>query len=439
MMAIRVSPALACIMLLAFGSTAAKADSCVDLRTNTVYDCKGVPPSQQAKPAPAKPTGTGLREQLRERLASRSSTEISGQATGQSTGQASRSAQANQAAERIGSAADRANRALTSGAMTTDPAQRAQFRRDYEAAMRDLDKAYDDAAAASPEGRNEILAMKQNANAEFSANAAQTGLIEAPVSQAATAPTEPPPLDQTLFTSCSDADRRGVQTCYEVPPSGYSCRKIQRQNGDDMWKDDQATCDNSDLLGRRNDYFAMARQQQPKPEFGDGDLRKAKAFGAVSAKCEAQLNRMLEGADNDDKEMTYSAYSALRAECDEAMRRLADEADTSLPERKLSSRARMAMDRAMMSDPNKLVELAGATSGDPSYDMGEVLEFAGALLNLIGTFQGAAIGGTRFGTVAPRVGGGGRRGPGAPPPVQTRNNPRPPVQPCPGKYVCTAL
>ena len=408
----------------------ARADSCVDLRTNTVYDCNGAPPAQKSAP-PKQQTGTALRDNIREKISRM-----------QDRSPQNSSSQTDRTAERIKSAGDRANKALTSGAMSSDPKERAQLRRDYQAAMKDLGKAYDDAAAASPDNRAEILAMKQDAEANFAANADQSGLLADLPAQGA--PAAPPAADPNLFTACGPADRQGIRTCYELPPAGMFCRKTLQQNGDRVWTDDQATCDSADILAQRNAYFANLRQQQPKPQFGDDDIRKAEAFGQMSAQCQAQLNKMLEGADTGDKEQAYSAYGSLRAECDAEIKRLSREADASLPERKLSSRARLAMDRAMGSDPSRLVEAVDQRNAEAPYDIDEVIDFATSLLNLIGAFQGATVGGTSFGTVASgaaavRNATTSRQGRGPSAPVY--NAPAPVKRACPGgnaNYVCSA-
>jgi hypothetical protein len=149
----------------------------------------------------------------------------------------------------------------------------------------------------------------------------------------------------------------------------------------------------------------------------------------MSPQCQAQLNRLLEGADKSDKEKAYAAYGALRAECDAQIRRAAEAAQVGLPERVLSSRASEAMRKAMSGDPGRLAEAYADRGYDGGYDVGEVINFGFALLGLLGGVAGvyaaipgggyyAAGSGGNFSTLNPRArstyGQGGPTGPVAP-------------------------
>ena len=153
------------------------------------------------------------------------------------------------------------------------------------------------------------------------------------------------------------------------------------------------------------------------------------AFQQMSPQCQAQLNRLLEGADKNDKEKASAAYGTLRAECDPQIRRAAEAAQVGLPERVLSSRAMEAMKKAMSGDPGRLAEAYADRGYDGGFDAGEVINFGFALLGLLGGVAGvyaampgggyyAAGGGGNFSTLNPRArstyGQGAPSGPAAP-------------------------
>ena len=170
--------------------------------------------------------------------------------------------------------------------------------------------------------------------------------------------------------TCGDADRQGIKICYEVPRRGYGCRKTLQQGGD-VWSQDQATCDSTAVLELRNKYFAKLKA--PLRQFGDGDRRREAALAALSPQCRKQLQSLLQGAETGDREKAYSAYRSLRADCDAEIHRLAAEAYARLPECKLSSRSRGALERVVGA-------IAEGRTYDASYDMDEVIGFGVALI-----------------------------------------------------------
>ncbi len=210
----------------------------------------------------------------------------------------------------------------------------------------------------------------------------------APQQQQAVALPPPPAPDPNLFTTCGAADRQGVRTCYEVPPSGLACRKLLQQGGERMWSQDMATCDSTDVLKQRNAYFANLKAPAPRQEFGADAGRKQDALARLSPQCRARLNGLLQGADSGDKEKAYTAYGGLRAQCDAEMKALASAAEVDLPERIPSSRARTAMDKAMSGDPDRMAQATADRGYDAPYDMGEVIDFGLSLINLLSGFAG---------------------------------------------------
>jgi hypothetical protein len=163
----------------------------------------------------------------------------------------------------------------------------------------------------------------------------------------------------------------------------------------------------------------------PQPQAGPGQ----QAFQQMSPQCQAQLNRLLEGADKSDKEKASAAYGALRAECDPQIRRAAEVAQVGLPERVLSPRASKAMEMAMSGNPGRLAEAYADRGYDGGFDPDAVISFGFALLGILGGVAGvyaampgggyyAAGGGGNFTTLNPRArstyGQGGPTGPAAP-------------------------
>ncbi|MBV8391885.1 MAG: hypothetical protein JOY81_01760, partial [Alphaproteobacteria bacterium] len=324
---------------------------------------------------------TGLRDRLRKSL-----------------GAAGQSPQNSTYIDRMTGAAQRASTALTSASLTSDPQERAQFKRQYEAARQDYDRACEEAARANPAQRDTILAQQREIDTTFDRLAQEASLPstrpapDPPAQQQAAAPAPPPPAapDPNLFSTCGAPDRRGIQTCYEAGPSGYGCRKMLKQGGDSVWSEDQATCDSSAVLQQRNDYFnklKAASNSQPQL-FGDTDARLSAAWSQLSPQCKALFNGMLQGADTGDKEKATSSYGAMRAQCDSDLKRIAGLVDSDLPERILSARARGAMEKAMSGDPNRVIEGIADRGDGGSYDPGEVLEFALGLMNVLSGVAG---------------------------------------------------
>jgi hypothetical protein len=167
-----------------------------------------------------------------------------------------------------------------------------------------------------------------------------------------------------------------------------------------------------------------APRTQPHPQ--------QQMFQQMSPQCQAQLNRMLEGADANDRGKAVSAYAGLRAECDAQIRRAAEAAQVGLPERVLSARAQGAMAKAMSGDPGRLAEAYADRAYDGQFDVDQVINFAFALLNLLSGIAGVyaaipsggyyAAGGGNFSTMNPRVRSTyGQGAPSGPPPPANRS------------------
>lgn len=356
---------------IALSPGTASADSCIDLRTSQVYDCNAMPPGAKPQRVLADPQTERLRQKMRDLLQ-----------------QPSSSADETQRKQRVANNINAAMDACHRGNMVEFEAQMGQA-----------------SGLATPAENQQLLGQVRQACAATRADAKPN---QPQPAQQAMAPAPVAPPDPNLFTTCGAPDRQGVQTCYEAPPSGYSCRKVLKKGGDAVWTDDQATCDSTAILQQRNAYFNALKAQTPppKPLFGEGDVRKQEALNSLPAGCRADLNNLLQGADTGDKEKAYTSYARLRATCDAQTRALASAAETALPERILSSRARTALDKAMRGDPGRLAESVGDRSYDASYDAGQVITFGLTLLNVLSGFAGvyAAIpqGGGNMGSIGNR-------------------------------------
>lgn len=161
-----------------------------------------------------------------------------------------------------------------------------------------------------------------------------------------------------------------------------------RQTGSRDCKDITEQCMTSHPIpqGAMGPVLAAPAPQTPRsPVPADPNQQ---VFQHMSPQCQAQLNRLLEGADKNDTEKAYSAYARLRAECDAQIRHAAEAANVGLPERILSSRAREARDKALSGDPGRLAQAYGNRGYDAQFDVGEVINFGFALLGLFGGIAG---------------------------------------------------
>ncbi|MFZ5784575.1 MAG: hypothetical protein ACOY4R_30645 [Pseudomonadota bacterium] len=167
-------------------------------------------------------------------------------------------------------------------------------------------------------------------------------------------------------------------------------------------------------------------QAAPQPPTGPGQ----QVFQQMSPQCRAQLNRLLEGADSNDKAKAAAAYGALRADCDPQIRRAAEVAQVGLPERVLSPRASRAMENAMSGNPGRLAEAYADRGYDAGFDVDAVINFGFAMLGILsgvagvyaampsGGYYASGGGGGNFTTLNPRArstyGQGAPTGPAAP-------------------------
>ena len=169
---------------LMMAAGAAHADSCVDLRTGQTWDCKGPPP--QVAPGQA-PQPSQLRELLRKRLAEKATTRTA--------------VDRDALVDRYLDAKTRADNALRSASLTSDPTEKAQFKRAYEAAQADMRGSVQQLIDSAPDAAQKQGLTKNlpALEANYAAQARDAGLAGgSPPQQQAAAPA---PTDN-VFSVC---------------------------------------------------------------------------------------------------------------------------------------------------------------------------------------------------------------------------------------------
>ena len=368
--------AAAVAAMLLFNGGQARADWCetspgsqkfTDKNCDKPYDST----KPGAKPAPQHPAAkeSPLREDIRRRLAN----------------SGVKGAQADSFNDRITDAQTRAKNAIVSGGMSSDAKEKAQFQRNYDAAMKDMRKAYDDAAAAAPAGsRAEITALRDQAEAELRGQAQQANLMSpAPASQAAAAPLK------DVLTVCEPPEK-GVATCWEIPPKGNQCRKVYYQGGEATWRDDRnSTCSAADLQ-QRDAYFAgKPVGVAPDPR----TLELERMISSLPADCQNGLRDFMSGA----SEQAVTGFNSLSGnpQCMQGVERIARAMGVQMPRRRLADDDRRAWGAALADKPRESDQIGDipADTGPNGYSSGEVIssgmEFLGAAMTLLGAAAGA--------------------------------------------------
>ena len=317
--------------LIAIAGPSAYADTCetfpgsqqyTDQGCDKPYDKSSTGPQRAAPPA-RQASPSDFREQLRRSITNGS-------------GKMSPTALANA----VAIARDGVQRALGEAAATSDPQQMAQARRDYNAALARLDRAYDAAAnAASPEGAAELQAMKSSDDARFASAADRVGLfasVPAPSAPAAAAPVLPPNITavngSVYICDKAIADGNNV-ACREISADGKQCTNVTLADGDIGWRDSIATpCRDDDLAQRRaflaaNPEVAATVNGSPAPFTMESrgtadaiakltgqpvDPEAEKALAAMSPECRATLQRYIAAAEANDGPGATAQYAAMK-------------------------------------------------------------------------------------------------------------------------------
>lgn len=391
-------------LLLASG--AARADSCVDLRTGQNWDCVGDPPSGKAPTQASESQATvNLREQLRRRLADKANAPV---APGKLA-----------LAQQLMDASARADNAQRSASLTSDPVEKAQFKKAYEAATADLRRVQGQIVDATSDlAQKQALAQQFQAIDADRANAAAgaglpAGTPAAPVTpQAATAPAVAAPAPD-IFSVC-EAPTKGVTTCYEIGRSGSACQKVFYQGGQLTWRDSSMSNCSAGDLAQRDAYFAGQPVGGPPPDAPVVDPRSAQLSGLMvgtSAKCQADLRAYLYGSrdskgSNNAQTAAMKSFAGINAdpECKAVLDRLASTAGVEMPQRVLASTARSTWGSAMADAPRATINVPNGqydvpngqyTDGPPSnggWNTGEVISAGTQILSVLGDILGVAAG-----------------------------------------------
>ncbi len=388
-------------------------DYCVDLRTGQTYDCSQDPPLQTQQ-GPQRHAPSALQRQLARSLAAKSAN---------TPPDANRLA----IARRVEDASNRADSALRSASLTSDPQEKAQFKRAYEAAMQDVRNGTNQLIMSTSDPAQKQSLTNALANSEqqrmAQANDAGIGLSPAPQQQAA----QPAQPAGNVFSVCEDP-KNGVTTCYEMGRTGNDCLEVLYQGGQRTYENGHKTCSPEDMR-QRDAYFAG----QPVGPGAPADPRSQQLAGlmaSLSPQCQQDLKSYLY---NSRESRTSSAASdkALQSfsnidsnqDCKAGFERLAGILGVETPQRHLSNGARTAWATGMADKPREQVNVpnvqenpigGGGNSGyyayNPSggggFDPGEVLNTGMQVLGGLFTLGAAILGGFAEG-----YGGGYSSGP----------------------------
>jgi hypothetical protein len=319
--------------LIAIANPAARADTCETYPGSQVYTDQGCDKpydnsnrgqQRAAPPARQKPT-SDLREQLRRSLMN-----------GAGSGKTSSTALANA----VVNARDGVQRALGEAAAASDPQALAQARRDYNAALARLDRAYDAAAnAASPEGAAELQGMKSRDDTRFGSAADRLGLLAPPpAQQPAPVATAPVPANIAATNGfvyvCDKAVAGGNNvSCREISADGSQCTNVTLADGNIGWRDSVATPCRPDDLSQRQAFLAanpaiaaavngtIAPFTMDKNGTADAiaklsgqpvDPEAEKALAKMSPECRETLQRYISAAEANDGPGATAQYAAMK-------------------------------------------------------------------------------------------------------------------------------
>lgn len=371
-----------------FGATGvAEADWCVDLRSGQNYDCAKEPPSGNA-PAPGNnnKATNDLRDQLRRNL---------------SSGNAAPAVDRLALAQKAEDASNRADSALRSAELASDPAEKAQARKNYEAAMADLRNSTRQLIDATPDPKQKqaLIQALKDSEVRHASMAADAGLSgSAPATAAAPAAAAP---TANVFSVC-EAPEKGVTSCYEIGRSGSACQKVFYQGGQLTWRDPQtSTCSAGDLA-QRDAFFAgqpVGGEPVDPPSIDPRSQQLSGALAGVSAQCQQNIKNYLYGA-RDSKRSNNAQSAAMSSfvdinrdpDCKAALDRLAANAGVEMPQRQLASKARGAWDSALADKPRAEVNVpSGEYMADPSgsgWSTPDVMNAGAQILGVLGDILG---------------------------------------------------
>ncbi len=255
-------------------ASVARADTCWETaQVNIDCSAKSAAPAAPKQGAPQ----NALRDQLLRSL-------------GSSPKAAGPAASPEALAKAVHNAQDRAQSALDAAAKTSDPIQRQKLSQSYKAAMKDLNTAYDKAAAAAdtPEGRAQLLAMKQADDQRYAEAADRQ--IQPPAAVRAETPNRGPDnvgASGGYVYACDGPVDGPHVSCREIQPDGRSCIAVIAFDGVINVRDSTATpCGKKDLA-QRDEFF----RQNPDAAV-DVKMAAQPAFTMDPTETEAEIRRL---------------------------------------------------------------------------------------------------------------------------------------------------
>ena len=281
--------------LIAWPGGFARADSCYETAQVNI-DCSA---KSGGAAKPTAPSATRLRELLRQRLAEGGTVKkpppVSAEALAKS----------------IHDAEARAERALAAATGTSDPAQQDRALKVYNAALKDLDKAYDKAAdeADSDAGRDRLLQMKADAEEQLAAAANEKFAAQRAAAEAARpkGPDNVAMLGDKIIVCDGPADGDHV-ACREMQHDGSSCLAVIAFQGAVSWWDSTAIPCSREDLAQRTAFLARHADEEDRLKNREADF----ALDA-SASCKAVIADYVKKAEAQDGPGARADYEKLRS------------------------------------------------------------------------------------------------------------------------------
>lgn len=283
--------------LIAWPAAVARADSCYETAQVNI-DCSAKSGGGEAA-GKRDPSVTRLRELLRQRLAEggmvRKPPPVSAEALAKS----------------IYDAEARAERVLAAATSTADPARQDNALKAYNAALENLDKAYDKAAeeADTDAGRDRLLQMKADAEEQLAAEANAKFAAQRAAAEAAR-PKEPGnvAMQGDIVFVCDGPAGGDHVACREVQADGSSCVSVIAFQGEVNWRDSTAIpCSRADLA-QRTAFLARHAEEEER-------LKNRQADFALdgTASCKAVIADYVKKAEAQDGPGARADYEKLRS------------------------------------------------------------------------------------------------------------------------------
>ena len=282
--------------LIAWPAAFARADTCYETAQVNI-DCSakgGGGAAGRPAPSPSK-----LRELLRQSL-SRGGTAakpppVSAEALSKS----------------IHDAEARAERALAAATSTSDPAQQDKALKAYNAALKDLDQAYDKAAdeADTDAGRDRLVQMKDDAEERLAAEATAKFAAQREAAEAARpkGPDNIGMIGDRIVVCDGPVDGDHV-SCREMQHDGSSCVSVIAFEGEVNWRDSTETPCSREDLAQRTAFLARHADEEERLKNRVPDFALD-----TNANCKAVIADYVKKAEAQDGPGARADYEKLRS------------------------------------------------------------------------------------------------------------------------------